>query len=110
MKPWIAICFGKDCRKRKKDIERLKEALDGTVDIRVAKCMKICKKSPIVVIDRGDGEFCLDRIRGKELQQDLNDYLNGKPASTLLWARRRKQKKKNIYSKSTSLKRPKTKP
>ena len=101
MKPWIAICYGKDCRKRKKDIDRLRGALEGHVEIRIAKCMKICKKAPIVVVNRGDGETCLDRLRGTELHQDLVDYLRGKEASPLLLGRRRKQKKKNVYAKSS---------
>ena len=100
MPPVVAICFGKDCRKRKKDIAKLRNELEGHAQIKLASCLKVCKKAPIIVVNRGDGELCLDKIRGKEIRKALIEYIEGKPPQVILKKRCRKQKRKNVIKKS----------
>jgi len=100
MKPWVAICYGKDCRKRRKDIDKLRLELADHADIRRAQCLKICKKAPIIVVKRDHDEICLDRIRGKEIRKELIAYIQGKDIGKRLAARYRKNKRKDVFNKS----------
>ncbi len=94
MNKWVAICTGKDCRKHKKAINRLRSDLLGKHEVHLVRCLKICKKGPIVVAQPGNGEKLFQKIKGKEIRAAFLDYMSKGVLSSALEKRWRKKKSK----------------
>ena len=76
MKDRLEICSGKHCRKHAKSNEKLAELASEHIEVTRTRCLKVCKKTPVLVLRRGGKREIFQKIRGKTAQAALVRYLD----------------------------------
>jgi (2Fe-2S) ferredoxin len=69
-RPTIALCAGKDCRKRC-EFSKIRVALDPHCDIVEVKCVGICNGPVVVVRPASKAPIVYARVRTKKQRQQL---------------------------------------
>ena len=75
MKDRLEICGGKHCRKYAKSTENLAKLTGGQIEIKRTRCLKVCKKTPIVVLQKDGKREVFQKIRTKKTQAAFVRYL-----------------------------------
>ncbi len=75
-RPTAYVCQGSDCRERRTDRKKLRDALsDVAVEVPV-KCQKICK-GPVVGLTLDDEVVWFRSVRGKKQRKAVKALLRG---------------------------------
>lgn len=98
----VAICGGKDCRKRSECVQ-LQASLRAACEVRVVSCLGICKGPVAVVQTPAAAPIVLRKLRKPKLLRDLLKLLlHGDPMSKRLRGRRvRGRKRRTAIAKAT---------
>ena len=76
MKDRLEVCNGKHCRKYSKANERLIELAGEHIEVRQTRCLKVCKKTPVMVLRRAKKVEVFRKIRDERAQNALVRYLD----------------------------------
>lgn len=76
MKNRLDICTGKHCRKHAKTNDKLAALAREHVEIAQTRCLKVCKKTPILVLRRDGKREVFQKIRTKSEQAAFVRYLD----------------------------------
>ena len=79
----VYVCYGKDCRKRRKDLSELRAVLEG-FDVRPVRCQDICK-GPVVGVERDGDLRWFKRIRGPKALTALVRWIAAGRRKPRLW-------------------------
>lgn len=72
----LEICGGKHCRKYAKSNDKLAGQVGDEVEILRTGCLKVCKKTPILVLRRDGKREVFRKIRSKTEQAAFLRYLD----------------------------------
>ena len=76
MKSRLEICTGKQCRKHARSTEKLAALIGDRIEIKQTRCLKVCKKTPIIVLRHGKKTEVFQKIRSKKAQLAFVRYLD----------------------------------
>ena len=76
MKDRPEICGGKHCRKHAKSNEKLAELASEHIEVTRTRCLKVCKKTPVLVLRRDGKREVFQKIRSKTSHAALVRYLD----------------------------------
>ena len=69
-RPCVAVCSGKDCRKRQ-EYRDLRRAVAEVADVEPVRCVDLCA-SPVAIVRRVDGDpLVFDKLRTPKQHRDL---------------------------------------
>lgn len=103
-RPVVAMCAGKDCRKRC-EFPKMRDSLDKQCDVVDLKCIGLCN-GPVVVVDpAGAKPLVYSRLRSKRQRSLLLSVVAGDKRAIKELAGRRVSKKKAAALVSRQLKR-----
>jgi len=96
-RPVVAMCAGKDCRKRC-EFAKMRDSLDAQCDVVELKCIGLCN-GPVVVIDPERPKPAVySRLRSKRQRSLLLSVVAGDKRAIKELAGRRVSKKKAVSS------------
>ncbi|MAI78358.1 MAG: hypothetical protein CL917_05430 [Deltaproteobacteria bacterium] len=75
MKERLDICNGKHCRKYAKANKKLAELAEDHIEVKRSRCLKVCKKTPVIVLRHGKKKEVFQKIRDGRSQLALVRYL-----------------------------------
>lgn len=82
-RPQVAVCSGKDCRKRA-EYRALRACVAAVADVRATRCLDLCDAPVVVIRRRGVEPLVLDKVRSAEERDAVVAVINGRsPASVL---------------------------
>jgi len=87
----VRICSGKACRKHKGRVKKLESVIDDHCRVGTIKCQGFCK-GPVAVVERTGERFWFTRLRGNDLRNDLDAFVDGGKLSKRLKRRLKKQR------------------
>jgi hypothetical protein len=103
-RPIVAVCAGKDCRKRG-EFAKLRDALDEQCDVTELKCVGLCN-GPVVVLDpQGAKPAVYSKLRSKRHRKLLLAVATGDARARRDLSNRRVSTKKVISGVSRQAKR-----
>ncbi len=82
-RPTVALCSGKDCRKRC-EYAPLRHDLKTVAHVKPVKCLDICDSPVVVLSPRGKDAVILDKIRTESQRHDLLKAIGGSHLSKAL--------------------------
>ena len=82
-RPIVALCSGKDCRKRC-EYAPLRRELREVATVLPVKCLDLCDSPVVVMSPRDKDAVVLDKIRTEAQRNDLIEALRGSKLSKAL--------------------------
>jgi predicted metal-binding protein len=82
-RPTVALCSGKDCRKRC-EYSPLRRELQEVAKVLPVKCLDICDSPVVVISPRAKDAVVLDKIRTESQRRDLVKAIDGSHLSKAL--------------------------